>query len=277
MKTTVLFDVDGTLTPPRQPITSEMVEILNSLCIPFAVAAGSHLPLLKKQFFEPMFENGFRKQFQAFVSNGAIQYLCDYSNEMLITLVNSFDIKNFLGDADYQFLIEILEKTHTIPEFSLPPSLKVVGDIIVYRESMVNFAPIGRLKEEGPEAQQNRANFVNFDKTYGYRDKVMAHLNRELSNLIKGKGLKITLGGQTSFDIGISGKDKTNAVTTLFELGFDHVVFMGDALFEDGNDYAIKELERDWPSDSPKKIEAVQVESFKDTIKKLNHFEFLNQ
>lgn len=275
MKTAVLFDVDGTLTPPRQPITKEMVEILASLCVPFAVAAGSHLPLLNKQFFEPMFTYGFRKQFQAFVSNGAIQYFCDYSNEMMITLVNSFDIQRFLGDADYGFLIKTLEKTQSIPEFSLPPSLDVVGDTIVYRESMVNFAPIGRLKVEGPEAQVNRANFVDFDKAHGYREKIMAHLNRELSYMIKKKGLKITLGGQTSFDIGISGKDKTNAVTTLFEIGFDRVVFLGDALFEGGNDYAIRELERDWPSDSPKKIEAVQVESFQDTINKLNHLEFL--
>ena len=276
-KTAALFDIDGTLTPPRQPITESMVKIIDRLCVPFSVAAGSHLPLLQKQFFEPLFKFGYRKQFDAFLSNGAIQYRCNFSKEMSIEIVNSFNIRKHLGESDYSFLIETLKKTHALPEFKLQPPLKVVGETIVFRDSMVNYAPIGRVKEEGPEAQLNRENFVDFDKSTGYRQKVMDHLNESLFLLIKNKDLKITLGGQTSFDIGILGKDKTNAVTTLFDLGFDRVVFFGDALFEGGNDYAIREFEDAWPATSPKSIESIQVDSYQETIEKLYEFKFLTE
>ncbi|MFO7557281.1 MAG: hypothetical protein R6X10_00490 [Desulfobacterales bacterium] len=277
MKTAALFDIDSTLTPPRQPITEPMVNILDQLCVPFSVAAGSHLPLLEQQFFVPLFQYGYRGQFDAFLSNGAIQYRCDFSKKRSIEVVKSFNIREYLGEKDYGFLIETLEKTHALPEFKLPPPLEVVGEPIAFRDSMVNFAPIGRVKEEGPEAQQNRKNFVDFDKAGGYRRKVMEHLNTELSSLIENKNLKITLGGQTSFDIGIVGKDKTNAVQTLFDMGFNRVVFFGDALFKGGNDYAIQEFADAWPEDSPKKIEAIQVDSYQETIEKLVEFKFIER
>ena len=277
MKTAALFDIDSTLTPPRQPITESMVKIIDRLCVPFSVAAGSHLPLLEQQFFMPLFQYGYRGQFDAFLSNGAIQYRCDFSKERSIEVVKSFNIREYLGESDYGFLIETLEKTHALPEFKLTPPLEVVGEPIAFRDSMVNFAPIGRVKEEGPEAQRNRKNFVDFDRTSRYRQKVMEHLNAELSSLINDKNLKITLGGQTSFDIGILGKDKTNAVQTLFDLGFDRVVFFGDALFEGGNDYAIREFADVWPKDSPKKVEAIQVDSYQETIEKLYEFKFLEK
>jgi len=277
MKTAALFDIDSTLTPPRQPITEAMVKILDRLCVPFSVAAGSHLPLLEQQFFAPLFQYGYRGRFDAFLSNGAIQYRCDFSTERSIKVINSFNIREYLGESDYGFLIETLEKTHSLSQFKLPPPLEVVGEPIVFRDSMVNFAPIGRVKEEGPEAQQNRKNFVDFDRAGGYRRKVMEHLNSELSSLIENKKLKITLGGQTSFDIGIVGKDKTNAVQTLFNMGFNRVVFFGDALFEGGNDYAIREFADAWPKDSPKKVEAIQVDSYQETIEKLYEFNFIGK
>ncbi len=277
MKTVALFDIDNTITPPRQPITESMVKIIDRLSVPFSVAAGSHLSLLKRQFFEPLFKFGYRKQFDAFLSNGAIQYRCDFEKEMSIQVVKSFNIREHLGENDYAFLIETIKTAQGLPEFKLLPPLKVIGDTIAFRDSMVNYAPIGRLKEEGDEAQQNRKNFVEFDEAHDYRQKVMTYLNEKLSSLIKNKDLKITLGGQTSFDIGILGKDKTNAVKTLFDLGFKRVVFFGDALFKGGNDYAIQEFADSWPSSSPNTIEAIPVDSYKETIEKLYEFKFLDE
>jgi hydroxymethylpyrimidine pyrophosphatase-like HAD family hydrolase len=276
MNTAVLFDIDVTLTPPRQPITADMVKIIDRLNIPFGVAGGSHLDLLMKQFFEPMFLHGYRKQFTAFLSNGAIEYACDLSESISVSVVKTFDIRKHLGEEDYGFLINTLEATLKEPEFRLPSDLEVYGDTIAFRGSMVNMAPIGRLKIEGPEAQDNRKNFVRFDTETGYRLSVMAHLNKLLSQLIDKKDLKITLGGQTSFDIGIRGKDKTNAVTSFFEAGYQHVIFFGDALFEGGNDYSIREMEQSWPAESPQTLEAIQVESYDDTVKKLSDFGFLS-
>lgn len=274
MTSALLFDIDKTITPPRQPITESMVAVLENLTIPFHVAAGSHLELLQKQFFEPLFAYGFRKQFDAFVSNGAIHYHCDYSKEMSIELVSKFDIREYLGEKDYSFLIETLTHTLDNENFQLRPPVKILGDPIAYRVSMVNFTPIGRVEVEGPEIRQNRNNFVAFDQETGYRQMVMKHLKTELAELIRDKQLVITLGGETSFDIGVYGEDKTKGISVLWEKGIDKVIFFGDALYEGGNDYAVREFVDNLPEEKKLKAGYHQVDSYEDTIEKLRELNY---
>lgn len=266
MKTALALDIDSTLTPPRQPITKVMVEALTRLNVPFYVAAGSHFQLLQNQFFKPMYEHGFRGRFDAFVSNGAVHYHCDYSKEMSIKLVSEFNIGNYLGENDYRRLMNVLAGTLQMEEFRLPDDFTIVDNRIVDRVSMINLCPIGRLEKEGPDAMLNRERFVKFDLSSGYRKKIMEYLNLSLSPLIKEKHLHITLGGQTSFDIGIWGEDKTKPVRKLLEKGFEKVIFIGDALFKGGNDAAVIELIDTWPSESPCPVEAVQTGSWLETI-----------
>jgi HAD superfamily hydrolase (TIGR01484 family) len=251
MGTALLFDIDGTLTTPRQPIAKSMFnEVLGRLKIPFHVAAGSHIDLLQNQFFDPLYDFGFRGQFEAFVSNGAIHYHCDYSKDKSIREISKFDIRNHLGETDYNFLIETLKKTLQMPEFKLGEELKILGETVTFRVSMVNFVPIGRVEEENnPKIIANRERFVKFDNKNGpneFRRKVLRHLENELASLIENKDLRITLGGQTSFDIGVLGQDKTKAVRTLLDMGVDWLVFIGDALFPGGNDAAIREYIEDY-------------------------------
>ena len=276
MKTALALDIDNTLTPPRLPLEKEMADILNRLRVPFFLAAGSHLSLLQEQFFYPLYQFGFRKQYDAFVSNGAIHYHCDYSSKMSIELVSKFEIREHLGETDYKFLIEKVTEVLDMKEYPLEHSLKVSEGRVVDRVSMVNLCPIGRKNQEGTDDRRNRENFVSFDQATGYRGKVLRHLNQELSTLIKTKNLKITLGGQTSFDIGVVGEDKTKPVRTLLERGFERVIFIGDALFEGGNDAAIADFIRTWPSGSKCPVEAIQVNSRSETIDMLHKLQFLD-
>ncbi|MEW6089093.1 MAG: HAD-IIB family hydrolase [bacterium] len=276
MQTAIMFDVDNTLTPPRQPINETMAEILKHLSVPFHVVAGSHRSLLEKQFFKPLYNFGFRGQFSAFVSNGAIHYKCDYSNDMSIELVSQFNIRQYLGETDYNFLMKVLEKTLGLQEFHLPKSLKIIGERITDRISMINFCPIGRVEQEDLEVQINRKNFSEFDRINGYRQKIMSYLNQELSTLINRRGLIITLGGQTSFDIGIIDQDKTNAIRTLLKEGTERLIFIGDALFEGGNDAAIKKFIEKWPSKTKCPVEAIQTNSWKETIEILRKYKYIS-
>ena len=149
MNTALLFDIDKTLTPPRLPINKRMVKIIERLTIPFHVAAGSHFDLLNLQFFKPMHEYGFRGQFDAFISNGAIHYHCDYSTirgnsefdiQDHIKLVSEFNILEHLGEEDYKTLIDTLSETLEFPQFQLPEPITVMGETIVDRVSMLNFS-----------------------------------------------------------------------------------------------------------------------------------------
>lgn len=266
MKTALALDIDSTLTPPRQPITAQMSDILGRLNVPFYVAAGSHFSLLQGQFFKPLFDHGFRGRFDAFVSNGAVHYHCDYSKGMSIDLISEFNIRKYLGENDYSHLMDVLSETLMMEEFRLPADLKIVDNRIVDRISMINLCPIGRLEHEDKDAVRNREAFVKFDISTSYREKVMRRMIEALSTMIREKKLHITLGGQTSFDIGISGEDKTKPVLKLLEKGFEKVVFIGDALFKGGNDAAVNELIDTWPSGSECPVEAIQTGSWLQTI-----------
>ena len=274
MKTALALDIDNTLTPPRQPLNKTMTEMLIRLCVPFYVAAGSHLSLLQEQFFRPLYDFGFRKQFDAFLSNGAVRYHCDYSQEMSVELVSEFNLREYLGDSDYRYLLKKLTETLEVNKFKLPSTLTVLDGRIVDRVSMINLCPIGRKDCEDADARRNREQFVEFDVANDYRKNMLRHLTQELSDLISRKQLHITLGGQTSFDIGIMGQDKTKPVRTLLEDGFEKVIFIGDALFEGGNDGAIIDYIRLWPSELKCPVEAIQVNSWRDTLEVLHNFEF---
>jgi len=267
MTTAILFDIDSTLTPPRQPIKKEMVEVLIRLSVPFHVAAGSHIALVQDQFLTPLYDFGYRGQFEAFLSNGAIHYSCDYSRGTSVKIVSKFNLREYLGESDYGLIISTLKRVLRLEKFKLGDDLQVMGQRITDRGSMINFCPIGRVTVEDAEVSNNRGNFVNYDRTHGYRKMVVDYLNHELARLVNTRQLSIALGGQTSFDIGVSMHDKSTALRTLLKSGsISHIVFVGDALFRGGNDEPVLFFIENWDSAEPCPVEAVQVESWKDTI-----------
>jgi hypothetical protein len=161
-------------------------------------------------------------------------------------------------------------------EFQLPSPMVVLGDQIVFRHSMVNVAPIGRPKGQlTAEAYNNRDALVEYDIKTNFRRKMMAHLNNELIKLRKEKKLVISLGGQTSFDIVIEGNDKSYAIDTLLKEGYEKLIFIGDALFEGGNDEAILHYINRWPKDSLCPVQAIQVNGWKETIQYLKAKNFI--
>ncbi len=275
MKTAIVFDIDSTLTPPRQPLNKQMTDVLNRLRVPFFVAAGSDMLLLKEQFFNPLYAFGFRKCFDAFISNGAIQYQCDYSSGMSINKVSEFNIRNYLGETDYCYLLDVLTETLEMEKFQLPSSVKPLDNRLVDRVSMINLCPIGRMEQENAVGVENRKNFASFDNTNKFRDKILIYLNQKLFSLINEKQLKITLGGQTSFDIGILGQDKTKPIRILLEKGFEKVIFIGDALFEGGNDAAINDYIWSWPLNTHCPVEAKKTHSWQETIGFIHELEFI--
>lgn len=276
-KPIVLLDVDSTLTAPRQPIKRAMVDILKR-CIPFWVVAGSNLSLLEAQFFTPLYDYGFRGKFEAFICNGTIRYRCDYSHEKLMELVSEFNIREYLGNDSYRFLMDVLNKTLEIEEYKISSPLRIIGEQLKDRVSMINLCPIGRVTEENEDVQLNRKRFVNFDSENGYRHSVMNYLEKELSQLISEKNLEIILGGQTSFDVGIKDQDKSNAIrAVLQEEDYDRIVFIGDALFEGGNDSTIRRFIENWPNRKTCPVEAIQTESWEDTIDILHELNFVSK
>ncbi|HEU4578971.1 MAG TPA: hypothetical protein VFS67_11990 [Polyangiaceae bacterium] len=270
MKRAVVFDIDNTLTRAREALDLDMARRLGALDRPFALAAGSDRELLMSQFFEPLHAHGFRGEFEAFLCNGALRYRCRCNSQLELTLVDEFSLRSHLGDWGFQALDILLRELLEDPEFQLPPEVSVVGDRIIDRRGMINLAPSGR--ERGalsPAARQSRDQFVQFDAQSGYRKRLMPVLRKKLDEVLPGNDLHVSLGGQTSFDIVVRGRDKSFAVRSLLDEGMEHVTYVGDALFPGGNDAAVIDFILAWP-DKNCPVDVIQVRDVAHTAELLD-------
>ena len=180
-----------------------MADALKRLRVPFVLAAGSSLDIVSDQFLAPLHAFGFRGTFDAFLCNGASRYRCACGDDLGIELIREFSIEQHLGAERFGLLKRLLAEILEDPRFRLPSSVSVIGDRIVDRGSMVNFAPIGRPYGGtlSDAARGNRDAFVAHDLQSGYRAALLAHLRTTLGPVAEGGDLVVTLGGQTSFDI----------------------------------------------------------------------------
>jgi hypothetical protein len=272
MKPTLLFDIDGTLTAPRIPLNAEMADALKRLNVPWHVAAGSNLDLVTPQFLQPLWDFGCRRNFDAFVSNGSAHFRCPFSSHFSIDEVSIFDFGKHLGADGFERLMNELRAILESEEFQLPESVIVIGEQIGNRGSMVNCVPIGRPAKASldDDALRNREAFAAFDRETNYRRRVIDHLNSRLSEIIATRNLRIMLGGETSFDLVIEGKDKTNAVTTLTDAGCEKIVFIGDALFPGGNDSVIMDFIDRWDAPEPCPVSAIKVDGWENTLREFH-------
>jgi hydroxymethylpyrimidine pyrophosphatase-like HAD family hydrolase len=254
-----------------------MADAINRLSVPFALAAGSNLALVREQFLEPMHRFGFRGEFDAFVCNGATRYRCTYADDFRVQIVREFSFRDHLGADRYQRLLDVLRSTLEHPRFRLPQSLPLMGEQITDRGSMLNFAPVGRPGERAVDEAgfRNRDAFVAFDAKAGYRSEMLLHLRKELQPIMQETGLAIALGGQTSFDIVVKGNDKTYPVRTLLQEGHSNVIYFGDALFEGGNDEAVLHLIAEWGAGKCP-VSAVAVAHCAETKSRLQELGFLS-
>lgn len=265
-----VFDIDNTLTPPREALGPEMAELLKALAgkHAFALAAGSDAPLLVEQFFEPLHGFGFRGSFDAFICNGASRYRCRYADALSIEPVDEFSLAGHLGAQGFESLLALLGELLDEPAFALPEDFTVIGERIVDRGSMINLAPIGRPPGSlSPAARQNRDRFVAFDERTGYRNRCLAELRTRIEARLPGKGVVVTFGGQTSFDIVVRGRDKSYAVRSLLAEGHSHVTYVGDALFPGGNDAAVLDFVATLADASA--VDVVRVDGWHDTARLL--------
>lgn len=268
--TALVFDVDNTLTPPRQPLAPAMADALQRLRLPFHLAAGSDLELVVQQVVQPLHERGFRGAFDAFVCNGSDRYRCCLGPDLDIQPRFRFRLRSHLGDEVFHQLVRRVEEILREPEFDLEASgVQVVGERIIDRQSMINVAPMGRPRIMSPEAYAQRAAFVEFDQRTRYRARLLERLRGAVAPWAESHGLRVTLGGQTSFDIVVQGFDKGFPLRTLLDEGVKKILYFGDALHADGNDRAVLDFIDHWQPRGTCPVEALPVRNWEDTLSQL--------
>ncbi|XP_068941633.1 phosphomannomutase 2 isoform X1 [Petaurus breviceps papuanus] len=211
-----LFDVDGTLTAPRQKITKEMDDFLQKLRqkIKIGVVGGSDFEKVQEQ----LGDNVLEKYDYVFPENGLVAYkdgkfLCKQN------------IQGYLGEDLIQDLINYC--LSYIAKIKLP---KKRGTFIEFRNGMLNVSPIGRSC-----SQEERLEFYELDKKENIRQKFVT----DLQKTFEGKGLTFSIGGQISFDVFPNGWDKRYCLRLVENDDYKTIYFFGDKTMPGGNDYEI--------------------------------------
>lgn len=213
----VLFDVDGTLTEPRQKISSVMNKfIFDKLAkyVDIGVVGGSDLVKQKEQLGGDI----ITKSVYSFSENGLVAY----KNGILI---GKTTIKDHLGEENIKKIINWTLRY--IAELDIPIKR---GTFIEFRSGMLNISPIGRncSKEERDE-------FEKYDQIHKVRNNMIDLMKQEFANL----NLVYSIGGQISFDVFPKGWDKTFCLNYINLDEYESIHFFGDKTDLGGNDWEI--------------------------------------
>ncbi|XP_026318404.1 probable phosphomannomutase [Hyposmocoma kahamanoa] len=213
-----LFDVDGTLTKPRQVISKELKQFLLNKVKPkvaLGLVSGSDYSKVAEQMDG---EEAAAHFDYVFCENG----LMYFRNGQL---VSAQSILNHLGEQTLQKVINFA--LNYMSKLELPAKR---GNFIEFRTSMINICPVGRSCN-----QTERDQFVQFDAVHKVRETFVKVLQREFAS----SGLTFALGGQISVDVFPNGWDKTYCLRHVECDNYEEIHFFGDKTDPGGNDYEI--------------------------------------
>ncbi|KAG8220893.1 eukaryotic phosphomannomutase [Butyriboletus roseoflavus] len=223
IKKLVLFDVDGTLTPPRQTVTPEVVKFLRELRQRVAIGfvGGSDLAKISEQL--AVDGGNVLEDFDfAFAENGLTAFRL---GKPLAT--QSFI--NFVGEEKYKKLVNFILRY--LSEIDIPIKR---GTFIEFRNGMINVSPIGR-----NATKQERDEFEQHDKKHNIRAAFIEKLREQCRPENLDLKLTFSIGGQISFDIFPDGWDKRYCLQFVENEQFEEIHFFGDKTHAGGNDHEI--------------------------------------
>ncbi|KFM78438.1 Phosphomannomutase 2, partial [Stegodyphus mimosarum] len=217
-KTVCLFDVDGTLTKPRQAIAAEMKDLLVKLKskVPIGLVGGSDLKKIVEQMGNDF--EGMNTYNYVFAENGLVAY----KNGKLLAKESILD---YMGEEKLQSFINFCLRY--MSKLILPVKR---GNFVEFRSGLINVCPVGRSC-----SQAERDQFALYDKEHKIREKFVSAMRENFPN----SGLTYTIGGQISIDCFPDGWDKTYCLKYLKNDGYSTIYFFGDKTFKGGNDYEI--------------------------------------
>ena len=233
MKRMVLFDMDGTLTPPRKKLDRDLIPALRELAkiSEIGIVTGSDYNYVLQQMGLLMENSEIRYKLHILPCNGTKYYPPPESASHKHELTYEKNMREELGEMQFSSIMEhILRRQSQLHLYNLP----LTGHFVDYRGSMINWSPIGRNANDS-----DRRRFQEFDgPDSGFRiDEVKGFKGYTRRSGINDK-VEIKLGGETSYDIFPIGWDKTFALQHFEDY---QCWFIGDRCEDGGNDQTIYE------------------------------------
>jgi phosphomannomutase len=214
----LLFDVDNTLTKPRDLIDEEFESFLYS-----AVKLRAQLGIVSGANIEKLFEqlNGKKilDKFEfIFPENGIV-----HIENGVEVQKSSFGEK--LGEETLKRFINFV--LHYLADLDLPFKR---GTFIEYRNGMINICPVG-----SQCSKEERKDFHEYDNVHKVRKTMIEVLSKEFHDV----DLTYAIGGMISFDVYPNGWDKSFCLSRLPPNKFKEIHFFGDQTDAGGNDHEI--------------------------------------
>lgn len=208
MNTIYLFDIDGTLTPARQPMTNEFKVVFTSWCkdkIVYLVTGSDYDKVCEQVDTETL-----NKITGVFGSMG---------NELYVNGIRKYSNNDTIPQYCIDFLTKKLQSTiypyeHGTLHFE-------------HRIGMLNFSVVGR-----DISIETRKKYFEWDSVAKERQSIADEFNKLFPEY------EAKLGGQISLDIQRVGKNKAQVVDYLQSTYNNcQYIFTGDRTLPGGNDY----------------------------------------
>ena len=229
MKKIYIFDVDGTLTPSRLPMTKEFKKFFKEWAKEnnFYLVTGSDLPKLQEQMEGlEIYSSGI------FTCCGNEHWEADPAvHPKHCDLIYEHKFK------PPQNLLTYLGEQLRMSDYPVK-----AGNHIEDRGSMVNFSIVGR-----DCTLVQRRDYYEYDNQMGERETIAKYIRESWSDL------DAVIGGQISIDIYPKGKDKSQVMKHITDNIIREVhpdiynddtefIFIGDGIDNGGNDYPLAQI-----------------------------------
>ena len=222
-KKLIIFDLDGTLAESKETIDNEQTSLLENLLERklVAVIGGGAYTQFKNQFLSNLhLDKKCLKNLFLFPTSGASFYRCENG-----VWVKKYEYK--LSPEEQEKIITALDGAFKKIGYTQPG--KIWGNLIENRGTQITFSALGQ--EASVEEKEK------WNKTSDRRKELIAELKRVLPEF------EVRSGGLTSIDITKQGIDKAfgiGEIVKTLKVTKDDMIFIGDALYEGGNDYPVK-------------------------------------
>jgi phosphomannomutase len=214
----IIFDLDGTLAESKSSLDAEMSTLLSTLLgvAKVAVISGGDWPQFQKQLLSMLPDDKRLNNLSLLPACGTKFY--SYNAEWEKRYSEDFT------SAQKEKIIRTLKEAIAKSDLKID---KVWGEQIEDRGSQITFSALG---QQAPiEAKKE------WDPDFIKRNKIKVILDTAIPEF------SVRMGGTTSIDITKPGIDKAYGIKKLqdaLNIPIKEMIFIGDALFPGGNDYA---------------------------------------
>jgi phosphomannomutase len=222
VKKLIVFDLDGTLAESKSPVDADMSALLHDLLliVKVAVISGGDWPQFEEQLLSEVPQDGYLIDLSLLPTSGTKFYRYDagawkkiysedFTSEERDKILSS--LKRAIGMADFKIV-------------------QIWGEQVEDRGSQITFSALG---QHAPLEDKTK-----WDPDFTKRRKIKSILDTLIPEF------SVRTGGSTSIDITKPGIDKAYGIGKLRDLlniSIKEMIYIGDALYIGGNDYAVKQ------------------------------------